>query len=223
MRMMFRGMIGLGMAAILAAPAMAQGQGRGFGGMMGGGGISMLIGNESVQKEIKLDDQQTEKAKELATKNREKMTELREKLQGLEQDEQRTKRQEFAKEMNASTSKAIAEFLKPEQIKRLHEISYQTMGANAFTDPDVIKKLSITDTQKGEIQTIVDESRQEMREIFQSLQDDREAGMKKLAEHRKETLGKVVAKLNDEQQKTWKEMIGSPFEVKFPPPPPRNN
>jgi len=211
------------MAAILAAPAMAQGQGRGFGGMMGGGGISMLIGNESVQKEIKLDDQQTEKAKELATKNREKMTELREKLQGLEQDEQRTKRQEFAKEMNASTSKAIAEFLKPEQIKRLHEISYQTMGANAFTDPDVIKKLSITDTQKGEIQTIVDESRQEMREIFQSLQDDREAGMKKLAEHRKETLGKVVAKLNDEQQKTWKEMIGSPFEVKFPPPPPRNN
>jgi len=216
-------MIGLGMAAILAAPAMAQGQGRGFGGMMGGGGISMLIGNESVQKEIKLDDQQTEKAKELATKNREKMTELREKLQGLEQDEQRTKRQEFAKEMNASTSKAIAEFLKPEQIKRLHEISYQTMGANAFTDPDVIKKLSITDTQKGEIQTIVDESRQEMREIFQSLQDDREAGMKKLAEHRKETLGKVVAKLNDEQQKTWKEMIGSPFEVKFPPPPPRNN
>ena len=36
--------------------------------------------------------------------------------------------------------------------------------------------------------------------------------MKKLAEHRKETLTKVVAKLNDEQQKTWKEMLGAPFE-----------
>ena len=47
--------------------------------------------------------------------------------------------------------------------------------------------------------------------------------MKKIAEHRKETLGKVVAKLNDEQQKTWKEMIGAPFELKPEPFRPRNN
>ena len=45
--------------------------------------------------------------------------------------------------------------------------------------------------------------------------------MKKLAEHRKETLGKVVAKLNDEQKKTWAELIGAPFE--FKPDPPRQN
>jgi Spy/CpxP family protein refolding chaperone len=219
MRTMFRGMVGLGLAAILAAPAMAQGQGRGFGGMMGGGGISMLIGNASVQKEIKLDDAQTDKAKELVAKNREKMTELREKLQGVEQDERRTKMTEFNKELNASTLKAIGEFLKPEQITRLHQISYQTSGANAFTEEAVIKKLSITDSQKDEIKTIVDDSRAEMREIFSQIQDDREAGMKKLAEHRKETLAKVVAKLNDEQQKTWKEMTGDPFEVKFEPRP----
>ena len=33
--------------------------------------------------------------------------------------------------------------------------------------------------------------------------------MKKMTELRKETLAKVEAKLNDEQQKTWKEMLGS--------------
>ncbi len=219
MRMMFRGMVGLGLAAILAAPAMAQGQGRGFGRGFGGGGVSMLIGNESVQKELKLDDTQTEKAKELATKNREKMTELREKLQGLEQDEQRTKRQEFNKEMNESTLKALGEFLKPEQLTRLHQISHQVMGAMAFSDPDIAKKLGLTEAQKGEIKTIVDDSAAEAREIFTSAGDDREAAMKKLAEHRKETLAKVVAKLNDEQQKTWKEMLGAPFEIKYPPRP----
>ena len=58
-----------------------------------------------------------------------------------------------------------------------------------------------------------------MRELFQGFQDDREGTMKKIAEHRKETLAKVVAKLNDEQQKTWKEMIGAPFELKIPPRP----
>jgi len=215
MRTMIRGLVGMALVALFAGPAFAQG--RGFG-MMGGGGISMLIGNESVQKELKLDDSQVTKAKELADKNREKMTAARQDLQGLEQAERRTKMQELTREWNASTLKAIGEFLKPEQIARLQQVSYQAQGANALSDPEVAKKLNLTDAQKSDIQTIVTDSMAEMREIFSSLQDDREAGMKKLAEHRKGTLAKVTAKLNDEQQKAWKELIGSPFEVVYPPP-----
>ena len=220
MRMVYRGMYGLALAAIVAAPAMAQGQGRGgFGMMGGGGGIAMLIGNTGVQKELKLDDTQTEKAKEVAAKNREKMQAARQELQGLDQDERRTKMQELTKEMNESTMKALGEVLKPDQIKRLHEISYQVRGANAFSDPELAKKLSLTEAQKGDIKTITDESNAEVREIFQSAGDDREAAMKKIAEHRKETLTKIVGKLNDEQQKTWKELIGAPFEYKPDPRP----
>jgi len=211
-------MVGVGLVALLAGPALAQGQGRGFG-MFGGGGIGMLIGNESVQKELKLDDKQVEKAKEIADKNRSKMTAAREELQNVDQEERRTKMQALTKEMNESTLKAVGDFLKPEQISRLHQISYQVRGAMAFSDPEVAKKLSLTDTQKTDIQTIVTDSNAEMREIFTSNQDDREAAMKKVAELRKETLAKVTAKLNDEQQKTWKEMLGSPFEIKFPPRP----
>jgi Spy/CpxP family protein refolding chaperone len=222
MRAMLRGVVGLGLVALLAGPALAQGQGRGFG-MMGGGGVAMLIGNESVQKELKLDDTQVTKAKELADKNREKMTAAREELQGLDQEERRTKMTELNKEMNDSTMKAIGEFFKPEQVTRLKEISYQTRGAMAFADPEIAKKLNITDAQKDEIKSINDESQTAMRELFQGLQDDREGTMKKIAEHRKETLSKIVAKLNDEQQKTWKEMIGAPFELKMEAPRPRNN
>jgi len=211
-------MVGVGLVALLAGPALAQGQGRGFG-MFGGGGIGMLIGNESVQKELKLDDKQVEKAKEIADKNRSKMTAAREELQNVDQEERRTKMQALTKEMNESTLKAVGDFLKPEQISRLHQISYQVRGAMAFSDPEVAKKLSLTDTQKTDIQTIVTDSNAEMREIFTSNQDDREAAMKKVAELPKETLAKVTAKLNDEQQKTWKEMLGSPFEIKFPPRP----
>jgi len=218
MRTILRGMVGVGLVALLAGPALAQGQGRGFG-MFGGGGIGMLIGNESVQKELKLDDKQVEKAKEIADKNRSKMTAAREELQNVDQEERRTKMQALTKEMNESTLKAVGDFLKPEQISRLHQISYQVRGAMAFSDPEVAKKLSLTDTQKTDIQTIVTDSNAEMREIFTSNQDDREAAMKKVAELRKETLAKVTAKLNDEQQKTWKELIGSPFEIKFPPRP----
>jgi len=216
MRTMFRGLMAMGLVALLASPALAQGGRGGFGRM---GGISMLIGNESVQKELKLDDKQIEKVKEIAAKNREKMTAAQEETKDLDQEERRTKMTALGKEMNESTLKALAEFVKPEQIARLHQISHQVRGANAFTDPEVAKKLSLTDAQQSEIKSIVDDSNTARREIFQSLNDDREAGMKKLAELNKETLAKVTAKLNDEQQKTWKEMIGSPFEIVFPPRP----
>src|SRR6516165_6261652 len=83
MKAILRGVVGLGLVALLAGPAFAQGGGRGFG-MMGGGGVAMLIGNESVQKELKLDDAQVTKAKELAEKNREKMTAAREETKDLD-------------------------------------------------------------------------------------------------------------------------------------------
>jgi hypothetical protein len=219
MRAMLQGVVGLGLVALLAGPALAQGGGRGGFGMGGGGGVAMLIGNESVQKELKLDDTQVTKAKEVADKNMEKMRAAREENQGLEREEMMKKMQELGKEMNESTKKAIAEFLKPEQLTRLDQISCQTRGALAFADPEIAKKLNITDAQKGEIKTISDDMNEQMRELRQGFPDDREGTMKKMTELRKETLGKIVAKFNDEQQKTWKEMIGAPFELKMAPRP----
>jgi len=217
MRSLFRTIMGLGLLALIAGPAAAQ-QGRGFG-FGGGGNLATLAANTGVQKELKLDDQQVEKAKDLAEKTREKMRETRETLQGLEGEERRTKQQEISREMNASSLKALGEFLKPEQIARLKQISYQVRGVAAFSDPEVQKKLNLTDSQKSDIQAMVQELGTESRTIFQDNQDDREAAMKKIQELGKQTLSKAEAKLNDEQQKTWKELLGAPFEIKYEPRP----
>lgn len=56
-----------------------------------------------------------------------------------------------------------------------------------------------------------------MREAFQGLQSDREGGMKKMVELRKQATEKAVGVLTDEQKKTWKEMTGEPFEVVYEP------
>lgn len=219
MRSLFRTMLGLGLLALIAGPAAAQ-QGRGFG-FGGVGNLATLAANTGVQKELKLDDQQVEKAKDLAEKTREKMRETRETLQGLEGEERRTKQQEISREMNASSLKALGEFLKPEQIARLKQISYQVRGVATFSDPEVQKKLNLTDSQKSDIQAMVQELGTESRTIFQDNQDDREAAMKKIQELGKQTLSKAEAKLNDEQQKNWKELLGAPFDFK-PDPRPNN-
>jgi len=218
MRTMIRSLVGLSLVALLAAPAFAQGRG-GFGRGGGGGALYFLLGNASVQKELKLNDEQIGKAKEVSEKIG---GEAREKFQGfqdLSPEERREKMQTVNKEINDTTLKAVAEFLKPEQITRLKQVSYQARGATAFADPEVATKLNLTDSQKSDIQAINQESMTQMREIFQSAQDDREGAMKKMAELRKGTLEKVAAKLNDEQQKSWKELIGAPFEVKYEPRP----
>ncbi len=75
--------------------------------------------------------------------------------------------------------------------------------------------MNLTDDQKKDIETINMESMQEMRTIFQENQDDQEERMKKMTELRKKTLEKILAKLNDEQQKSWKGLLGSPFEIKY--------
>jgi hypothetical protein len=214
---MFTTLVGLSLVALVAGPAAAQGQGRGFG---RGGSLAGLLGNESVQKELKLDDAQTTKAKETSEKigaeAREKFTALG---QDLSQEERREKMMAITHEINEATLKAVGEYLKPEQITRLKQISYQQRGASALTDPEVAKKLNISDSQKTEIQSVVQESFGKMNTIRTEHEGDREGMMKAMTELRKETLAKAEAKLNDEQQKTWKELIGSPFEVKYEPRP----
>jgi len=178
----------------------------------------MLVANSGVQKELKLDDQQVEKAKKVAEEMRGKMRESFQALQGLDDAERRTKMQEMQRTMQAESLKAIGEILKPEQLARLKQISYQQRGITAFSDPEVQKKLNLTDAQKADIDKMTEEFRTESREIFQQNQDDRAAAMKKVQELSKETLAKAEAKLNDEQQKSWKALLGAPYEFKPDPP-----
>ena len=205
-------MLSVGMVAILAGPALAQGQGRGgFGGGMGG--PVNLLGNPSVQKELKIDDAQKEKVTALVTETREKMTDLRDKLTDLQGQERFTKQQELSKPINEAALKSAASFLKPEQIKRLHEIEIQQRGATALSDPVIAKKLGVTDEQTTKVKSILADQQSEMQEIRQSAGQDFQAAMPKIQALRKETNTKVMALMTEDQKKTWKEMTGEPFEV----------
>jgi O6-methylguanine-DNA--protein-cysteine methyltransferase len=209
-------MLGLSLAVVFASPVFAQ-QGRG--GFGRGGGFAMLLGNASVQKELKLDDEQTGKATKLG---QELMATMREKTQDLSQEDRREKMPAIMEEVNESAMKSAGEFLKAEQVERLKQISLQTQGIRAFGDPEVAKKLNLTDTQKSDIQTISQEVMEELRGVpFGQDQSDEEraANNKKRAEINKGALEKVAGKLNDEQQKTWKTLIGSPFKLEMNPRP----
>jgi len=221
----------LSLAFWLASAANGQPPFGGRGGPFGGGRL-MLLSNESVQKELKLSEEQIQKVKDTNEKIRDKHKDELAALRKLDAQERREKGQELFKTIGEETDKAMAEILKPEQAKRLKQISLQTMGSQAFNDEEVQKGLNLTDDQKDKIKTLNEDLGSEIGSIFKNAQGNFQEAGKKAATLRKETLEKVLALLTDDQKKSWKEMTGEPFEVKFefggrggfggrrPPPPP---
>jgi len=204
----------------MAAPALAQqpqrqrGQG-GRGGFGGGVSAAMLLANKGVQEELKLTPEEADKAKEAADKIREKYRDDLAKLQDLSQEERREKSGELMKSISADTKKALADVLKPDQMKRLHQIELQARGGEAFAEPDVQKTLKLSDEQKEKLKTISEDSRKEMREARQGARDNPGDAATKIAAVRKASNEKAMGVLTDDQKKEWKEMTGAPFEVKL--------
>ena len=215
MRTFGRLAFGLSLFVLAAAPALAQGQGRGF----GGGGGPMLLGNKGVQQEIKATDDQVSKLNTFAEELRGKQREAFQGFQDLSQDERREKMTEFQKTMQADMSKGLAEILKPEQVKRFHQIQVQQAGSNAFTQAHVADKLKLTDEQKSKVRDINQEVMTSMGELREQFQNDREGAMKKATEIRKAASDKAMEVLTAEQKTTYKDLLGAPYEVKFEPRP----
>ena len=216
MRLFGNFVLGLGLVALLAPAALAQGGGRGG---FGGGGGAMLLSNKSVQEELKLDSAQIEKASKMAEELRTKMTEAREKLQDVPQDERRAKMQELMKTTHDESMKTVKELLKPEQAKRFHQISLQQRGVTAFADAKVQEGLKITDDQKTKLADIVKELNDKRREVMEANQGDMAAIREKMMPIAKEAHHTAAALMTADQKATWKEMVGEHFDIKYEPRP----
>ncbi len=195
--------LALGLVVLAVGPAMAQG-GRG-GGFASPG---FLLMNPSVQEELKLDKGQVEKI-DAALKD--DFGKLRNR--DLAQEE----RQEVMKKVQATSTKLVADVLKPEQKKRLGQIQRQVAGLGAFADPEVQKDLKLSDKQKDELKSLAESEQKESREIFQNAGGDFQAAREKLRTLRKEKMEAAMKVLTDEQKKAYKESLGEPFEIRFGP------
>jgi len=225
MRRVSKTILALGLAVVLASPAFAQrrgqgqGQGRGPGGP-GGGGIAGLLQNESVQKELKFDKEETDKVKDAVQKVRDKHADDFAKLRDAPQEERRQKTQELNKMVSEETLKAVSGILSADQLKRLKQIELQQVGVQAFTRADVQKTLSLTDEQKEAIKTIDEEAAKKRQELFQQGGGRRQGGggqgQSQMATLRKETMEKVQKLLTADQKKAWKDLTGDTFEIQRP-------
>jgi hypothetical protein len=206
-----------GLAVLLVYPVLAQQPG-GRGGRGGRGGFggpmdaAQLLLNKSVQEELKLNDDQKAALAKVQEKQREAM-------QKAFADGDRQKAFETMRTVREETKKEVDKWkeaggLKPEQAKRLRQIELQNMHFRAFADADVQKELKMTDKQKEEVKEVTEGVNKDVTELRNSAQNPREL-RPKIQALEKEATEKVAGLLTEDQKKTWKEMVGEPFEVKM--------
>jgi hypothetical protein len=180
-----------------------------------------LITVKSVQKELKMTEEQIKKVEQIPALVKKKIQAQLDSLDELEGRELREKSKEVRELYRKAFPKFLAEVLTKEQMARLKQISLQFLGAKAFIDPDVVKALDLTPEQQKTMQKIVDDTSKETFEIYLKATDDTKAARKKVDELNKKQMDAALNALSDQQKKAWKEVIKDPFEVKFDPLPPR--
>jgi len=208
-----------------------QGRGMMGGGMGFGGGKIYLAQNPQVVTELKITDEQKTKITEI-TKAIQTQMGTPQRQQGATQEERKKAMEERTAKMqkaNLDAEKKLAEVLKPEQMKRLDEISLQQRGIQALKDEVVTKALKITKEQIEKIDAAQKAGQEEQQKLFQERRTagqgqggpggNAEAGTamrEKMEKIRKDTETKVLAALTDEQKAAFEKMKGTAFKLEMP-------
>jgi hypothetical protein len=203
--------LALGLALGLLSAGLAAAQPRGFGGGFGGGLTGMLGQNKQLQDELKMSKDQVEKLTEALAKVREEMSDEMAKLRdrGTSQDD----RAAIMKKLGEANAKAVDSVLKPEQLKRLHQIENQQAGINVFTKEEVQKALKLNDDQKEKIDTLVKDYQKDVRALFQGGRGFDPETTKKRQDLEKETRENLTKVLTADQKTALKDVTGEPFEL----------
>jgi hypothetical protein len=196
----------------------------GFGMAGGGGGISVssqygrLLNAPTVQKELKLSEEQIAKIREAGDKAQAAMRDMFSGMgnsRELSAEERRAMAVESGKKMQAQqeeTKKAIEAVLQPTQLERLKGIALQTSGVQSLNDKQIQQELKLEEYQTAAIRLIGDRSGKKTRELYGRGADFQAAGAK-MQELRTEAEKQIMDVLTDEQKALLDKMKGDKLEI----------
>jgi type II secretory pathway component GspD/PulD (secretin) len=173
-------------------------------------GLMGALLREETQKELKLSDDQVDKALDIADKyrpQREDMQPFMDRMRDAKTDEERTKIRDEMKSMMEKKAKKSDEEIKKligkDKVERLGQLSVQFEGHRALLSPDIMKKLNLSDSQQEKILKIMEERSEARRDLgFRASDEERLA-------FDREWNAKIFAVLTPEQRQMWQQIVGS--------------
>jgi Spy/CpxP family protein refolding chaperone len=197
------------LAAGLAAAALAQSTVPGPG-VLPNLEKANLLQNKSVQDELKITAEQHAQFRKIA---RAFEQEHKDEIAKAQADKDIRKNLELRRLALETMARSANDVLRPEQLKRLGQIELQLRGIWGLMRSETQKQLDLSDKQKLEIRAILENLEKGIREATKDDKNRAEA-WKKIHALNQDASEKALDRLSEEQRKTWKEMIGEPFELK---------
>jgi hypothetical protein len=193
-------------------------------GMLNSPGLNRLnlLGNESVQGELKLSDDQKTKLTALGETVRGEMQSAFAELGELDPEDREEKMQELrktAQERGKAVQQEIAAVLSPEQVERLKQLNLQIRGVSALGDEEVAADLKLSEEQTKQLAEIQSESATAMQDAFRQAREsgggDRDAMRTKMEGLRKSANDKAMAVLSADQKAQFEKMQGAKADLRF--------
>jgi hypothetical protein len=164
----------------------------------------ILLLNDRVQDELRLDKDQRERLRKLPADVRARHKKQRDELRQQIKDSQE-KTAKAQADYYQAVDAAVARVLKPEQVKRLREIEVQSQGLAAFEDRAVAAALKLTAQQKGEYAKILAGLSKAQMEL---LAKEKRLTNQDAAKLTQKAIDAMLATLTDEQKTVWKGLLG---------------
>jgi hypothetical protein len=174
-----------------------------------------LVFRDTVQKELKLSDEQKKKLEKRLQDTGQDAMQYFQNLQTAKPEERQKVHHAYVEKAQEQLTAFLEGALKEEQFKRLRQVMLQREGLFGLGHPEIMKELEITDNQRQQFGEVV----QELQKKTEPLMKEAQKGGKpeeigpKMMKIRKEHEDRIEAILNDAQKKQWKEMLGKPFDL----------
>ena len=178
----------------------------------------IALRNQKIQEDLKLDNDQIEEVKEAYQEVSKARRGIFQKLRGLKPEERQKKMQESMKKFNTDSAAKAKEILDDKQYARLQQIMVQMQGTRALQNPEIQKKLKVTEDQTKKIADVQKSVQEKRRKIMQDLRaNGGRIDFKKFREKTQE-LNKQIEKntlevLTKEQREQFEKMKGKKIDL----------
>jgi len=162
---------------------------------------------DDVGRSLNLTQNQTTRLNEMTTGLQNRYQEDFQKFDTLPQD----RRTQLLQRYNADWMKSAGDIFNEQEMNRYRQLNYQYQGFDAFNDPDLQKRLNLTDEQRKQLNDARQWNQQQWQDIQRRGADDRDAGTRLYRDYWKERGQRLNKILTEEQRRTWGQITGNPF------------
>lgn len=177
---------------------------------------------EGVNRNLNLTQRQIDQLNDMNNRIQKDYTTRYDRISAIPENQRAARLQELDRQYRNEWMTGARDVFNENQLNRYRQLQYQNDRFNAFNDPDVQKRLNLTEDQRRQLREQIEWNDVQMRNWRDQAQTDRVKAQQLYQEYQRQYNERFNKFLTPDQQKTFREMVGEPYEFKplYPTPQP---